>query len=62
MWIHSGIVGAQSVTPKFVRIVGLALEQEEKLCNKVETLREFTYLGYRLNTDIRCDAAVTARI
>ena len=27
---------------------GEAVEQEEKLCDEVETVREFTYLGDRM--------------
>ena len=38
-----------------------ALEQEEKLCNEVETIIEFTYLGDRVSTGEGCEAAVTAR-
>ena len=35
--------------------------RQEKSCNKVETVREFTYLGDRVSADGRCEAAVTAR-
>ena len=34
----------------------------KKLCDEVETVREFTYLGDRLNAFGGCEAAVTARI
>ena len=34
------------------------MEQEEKLCDEVETVREFTYLGDRVRG---CEAAVTVR-
>ena len=37
------------------------MEQEEKLCDEVETVREFTYLGDRVSASRRCEAAVTAR-
>ena len=37
------------------------MEQEEKLWDKVETVREFTYLGDRLSAGGGCEAAVTAR-
>ena len=37
------------------------MEQEEKLCNEVETVREFAYLGDGLNSDGGCEAAVTVR-
>ena len=29
--------------------IGEAVEQEEKLCDEVDTVREFTYLGDRVN-------------
>ena len=38
-----------------------AVEQEEKLCDEVETVREFTYLGDRVSAGEGCEAAVTAR-
>ena len=31
------------------------------MCNEIETVREFTYLGDRLSADEGCHAAVTAR-
>ena len=37
---------------------GEALEQEEMLCDDLETLRKFTYIGAGWG----CEAAVTARI
>ena len=58
------------VTPKFPRNfisrkcegnIGEAVEQEEKLCDKVETLRESIYLGDRVRAGGGCEAAVTAR-
>ena len=36
-------------------------EQVEKLCDNVETVREFTYLGDRVSAGGGCKAAVTAR-
>ena len=41
--------------------IGEAVEQEEKLCDGVETTREFTYLGDRVSAGGGCEAAVTAR-
>ena len=38
------------------------MEQEEKLCDEVETVREFTYLGDRVSAGGGCEAAVSARI
>ena len=37
------------------------MEQEVKLCDKVETVREFTYLGDRVCASGYCEAAVPAR-
>ena len=37
------------------------MEQEEKLCDEVETVSEFTYLGDRVSASGGCEAAVTAR-
>ena len=37
------------------------MEQEKKLCDEVETIREFIYLGDRLSAGGGCEAAVTAR-
>ena len=37
------------------------MEQEETLCDEVDTVREFTYLGDRVSTGGGCEAAVTAR-
>ena len=37
------------------------MEQEEKLCDEMETVNEFTYLCDRVNAGGGCDAAVTAR-
>ena len=41
--------------------VGEAAEQEEKSCDEVETVREFTYRGDRVSAGGECEAAVTAR-
>ena len=41
--------------------IGEAVEQEVKLCNEVETVSEFTYLGDRVSAGGGCEAAVTAR-
>ena len=41
--------------------IGEAVEQEAKLCDEVETVREFTYLGARVSAGGRYEAAVTAR-
>ena len=36
------------------------MEQEEKLCNEVETVRELPYLGDRVSEGGGCETAVTA--
>ena len=41
--------------------IGEAVEQEEKLCDKVETVGEFTYLGDWVSAGGGRDAAVIAR-
>ena len=38
-----------------------AVEEEKKLCDEVETVREFTYLGDRVSAGGGCEAAVNAR-
>ena len=38
------------------------MEQEEKLCDEVKKVKEFTYLGDRMSAGGGCEAAVTARI
>ena len=37
------------------------MEQEEKLCDGVGTVSEFTYHGNRVSAGRGCEAAVTAR-
>ena len=37
------------------------MEQEVKLCDEMETVSEFTYLGDRVSAGGGCEAAVTAR-
>ena len=37
------------------------MEQKDKLCDEVKTVRVFTYLGDRVSTGGGCEAAVTAR-
>ena len=36
------------------------MEQEENLCDEVETVSEFTYIGDRVSASGGCEAAVTA--
>ena len=69
-WIHGRCARVKMVTPKFVRNltrrkcegnIGEAVEQEVKLCDEVEIVKEFTYVGDRVNAGGGCEAAVTAR-
>ena len=41
--------------------VGEAVEQKETSCGKVETVKEFTYLGDRVSTGGGLEASTTAR-
>ena len=69
-WIHGRCAKVKRVTPKlggdFVSgrckkqangLVGLV----EELCEEVETVKSFCYLGDRVNASGGCEAAVTAR-
>ena len=38
-----------------------AVEQEDKLCDEVETVQEFTHLRDRVSAGVGCEAAVNAR-
>ena len=40
---------------------GAGEEQQEIMCDKVKTVKEFCYLGHWLNASGGCEAAVTAR-
>ena len=41
--------------------IGDAVEQKIMLCDEMETVREFTYLGDRVSAGGGCEVAVTAR-
>ena len=41
--------------------IGEAVEQEERSCYEVETMRKFTYLGVSVRACGGCEAAVSAR-
>ena len=69
-WIHGRCAGMKRVTLKSSRNItcikceghiGEAVEQEEKLCDEVESARELTYHGDRVSACGGCEAAVTAR-
>ena len=69
-WINGRCARVKMVIPKFTmdftwrkcegNIVE-AVEQEEKLCEEVETVWEFTYLGDRVSAGGGSEAAVTVR-
>ena len=70
-WMHGRCSGAKRVTPKFSLNfscrkcegnIGEAVEQVERLCDDVETVSEFTYLGDRVGACGVCESAATARI
>ena len=42
-------------------IIGEAMEQDEKLCDVLETVREFTYLGSRVSVAGKFYSAVTTK-
>ena len=65
----NGCAGVKRVTPKFSSNstcrrcegnIGETVEQEEKLCDEVETVWDITYLGDRVSAGGGCEAAVTA--
>ena len=69
-WIHGRCARLKRVTPKFARNfsctrcegnIGEAVEHEEKSCDEVETVGEFTYLGDSVSAGGGCEAAVTVR-
>ena len=45
----------------FASTYGEAVEQEETLCDEMEAVREFTFLGDRVSAGGGCEFAVTAR-
>ena len=69
-WIHGRCVKVKRATPRLGRdfvcgqckkqVDGL-VEPVEELCEEVETVRGFCYLGHRVNASGGCEAAVTAR-
>ena len=69
-WIHGRCVKVKRVTPRLGRdfvcgrckkqVDGL-VELVEELCEEVDTVRGFCYLGDRVNASDGCEAAVTAR-
>ena len=69
-WIHRRCARMKMVTAMFSRNfastkwegnIGEAVEQEVKLCEEVETVCEFTYLGYMVCASGECEASVSTR-
>ena len=69
-WIHSRCDAVKRVTSnvpinatcrKCEGNIREAVEQEVMLCDDVEAVREFTYLGDRVSACVGCEAAMTAR-
>ena len=69
-WVNGRCARVKRITPTFSRNftcwkcegnIGEAVEQEVKLCDEVETVWEFTYLGDRVSAGGGCEAAVAAR-
>ena len=67
-WIHGRCARVKSETPKFSRnLISRksdgkleTVEQEETLCDEVETVKEFTYLDDSVRAGRVCEATVTA--
>ena len=70
-WIHGRCSKLKKVTPRTGRFFvctkcdkatnGAGEAQQEVMCDEVETVKKFSYLGDRLNANGGCEAAVTAR-
>ena len=66
-----GSIHTNGVTPSTARFFvsckgdkatnGVEEVQQEVMCDEVETVKRFCYLGNRLNASGRCEAAVTVR-
>ena len=70
-WIHGRCAKTKRATDKLAMhficskckgIMEGMVDSIEKLCDEVETVNEFCYLGDRLNASGGCEKAVTARV
>ena len=70
-WVHGRCAKIKKVNTrlamfficsKCIGIMEETVDSIEKLCNEVETVNGFCYLGDRLNASGGCEAAVTARV
>ena len=66
-WIHGRCAKVKRVTPRLGEILCVEdarsklMDLLEELCEEVETVRGFGYLGDRVNAGSGCEAAATAR-
>ena len=70
-WIHGRCPKWEKVTPNAATFFGCCKHekatngtgevQQEVICDEVETVKGFCYLGNRLNISGGCEAAVTSR-
>ena len=70
-WVHGRCVEIKRVTARLAmrfvcskckgKMEG-TVDSIEKLCDEVETVNAFGYLGDRLNASGGCEAAITARV
>ena len=70
-WIHGRCFKLKKVTPSAARLFacskcdkatnGVGEVQQDVMCDEVETVKRFCYLGNRLNASGGCEATVTAR-
>ena len=69
-WIHDTCARMKRETQKFQRNfecgkcegnIGEAVAQKVNLCDEVETVREFIYLGDRVSVGGGCESAITTR-
>ena len=70
-WVHGKCAKIKRATARLAmhfvcskckRIMEGTVDSIEKLCDEVETVNGFYYLGDRLNASGGCEAAVTARV
>ena len=70
-WVHGKCAKIKRATArlamhficlKYKRIMEGTVNSIEKLCDEVETVNGFCYLGDRLNASGGCEVAVTARV
>ena len=60
-WLITTTFSTNSAYRKCERNIREAVEQEEKLCDEVNTVREFTHPVDRVSAGVGCEVVVTAR-